>query len=122
MNSITLLGRLTKDPELKYSQKGTAYCRFTLAVARPFNKEETDFINCVAMDKKAEVIADYLRKGKRIAIQGRLQIGSYEKNGNTFYTADVMVSNLHFIDYKDDENSNNNNFVNNDGNDEDFPF
>ena len=122
MNSITLLGRLTKDPELKYSQKGTAYCRFTLAVARPFNKDETDFINCVAMDKTAEVMADYLRKGKRIAIQGRLQIGSYEKNGNTFYTADVMVSNLHFIDYKDDKNSNNISFVNNDGNDEDFPF
>lgn len=122
MNSITLLGRLTKDPELKYSQKGTAYCRFTLAVTRPFNKDETDFINCVAMDKTAEVMADYLRKGKRIAIQGRLQIGSYEKNGNTFYTADVMVSNLHFIDYKDDKNSNNNSFVNNDGNDEDFPF
>ena len=122
MNSITLLGRLTKDPELKYSQKGTAYCRFTLAVARPFNKDETDFINCVAMDKTAEVMADYLRKGKRIAIQGRLQIGSYEKNSNTFYTADVMVSNLHFIDYKDDKNSNNNSFVNNNGNDEDFPF
>lgn len=122
MNSITLLGRSTKDPELKYSQKGTAYCRFTLAVARPFNKDETDFINCVAIDKKAEVIADYLRKGKRVTIQGRLQIGSFEKNDNTFYTADVMIDNLHFIDYKDEKNSNNNSFLNNDGNDEDFPF
>ena len=79
MNSITLLGRLTKDPELKYSQKGTDYCRFTIAVARPFDKDVTDFINCVALNKTAEVIANYLRKGKRVAIQGRLQIGSFEK-------------------------------------------
>lgn len=122
MNSITLLGRLTKDPELKYSQKGTAYCRFTIAVSRPFDKDVTDFINCVALNKTAEVIANYLRKGKRVAIQGRLQIGSFEKNGNTFHTSDVMVDNLHFIDYKDDKNSNNNSFVNNDGNNEDFPF
>lgn len=122
MNSITLLGRLTQDPELKYSQKGTAYCRFNIAVARPFNKDETDFINCVALNKTAEVIANYLRKGKRVAIQGRLQIGSFEKNGNVFHTADVMVDNLHFIDYKDEKNSNNNSFVNNNGNDEDFPF
>ena len=69
MNHITLIGRLAKDPELKYSQSGKAYCRFTLAVSREFNREEVDFLDCVAWNKTAETIAEWLNKGRKIAIQ-----------------------------------------------------
>ena len=81
MNQITLIGRLTKDPELKYSQSGKAFCRFSVAVPKEFNRSETDYFDCVAWNKVAEIIADYLRKGKKIAVQGRLETGIYEKDG-----------------------------------------
>ena len=58
MNLVTLIGRLTRDPELKYSQSGKAFCKFSIAVTREFNRDEADFINCVAWDKRAETIAE----------------------------------------------------------------
>ena len=127
MNNVILLGRITKDPELKYTGSGKLYCRFTLAVNREFNKEETDFINCVAWDKRAETIEKYLRKGKRILVAGRLMIGSYDnKEGKKVYTTDVIVDNFNIIDFENkNENINTgNNFIDNTNyeNDEDFPF
>ena len=64
MNQVLLIGRLTKDPELKYSQSGKAFCRFSIAVTKEFNRNETDFFDCVAWNKTAEIIAEYMRKGK----------------------------------------------------------
>ena len=99
MNKVVLIGRLTKDPELSYAAgTGTAVCRFTLAVTRPFKKDETDFIRCVAFNKTAETIGQYLTKGRQIAIAGRIQTGSYEaQDGTKRYTTDVVVENFEFI-------------------------
>ncbi len=98
MNQVTLIGRLTKDPELKYTQSGKAFCKFNIAVTREFNRDEADFIGCVAWDKRAETIAEYLRKGKRIAIQGRLSVRSYDQNGETRWITEVIVDKFDFID------------------------
>ncbi|MBF1336263.1 MAG: single-stranded DNA-binding protein [Leptotrichia sp.] len=127
MNNVVLIGRLTKDPELKYSQAGKAYCRFTVAVNRDFNKEEADFINCLAFGKTAETIAEWLGKGRRIALQGRIQTGSYQNsNGDTVYTTEVVADRFEFIDSARSETSKNQSYSNNnddvlDDND-DFPF
>ena len=98
MNLVTLIGRLTRDPELKYSQSGKAFCKFSVAVTREYNRDEADFINCVAWDKRAETIAEYLRKGRRIALQGRLNVRSYEQNGETKWITEVIVDKFDFID------------------------
>lgn len=105
MNKAILIGRLTKDPELRYAPgTGTAVCRFTLAVNRPYKKDETDFINCVAFGKIAETIAQYVLKGRQVAITGSIRTGSYENNaGNKIYTTDVVLDGFEFIG-----NSNNN--------------
>lgn len=113
MNNIILIGRITKDPELKYTNNGKGNTRFTLAVQR--NKEETDFINCVAWEKTAENIAEYFKKGSQIAVQGAIRTGSYEKDGRTVYTTDVWVYKFDFIGNnqnvkKDNENEDNENF------------
>ena len=85
MNKVVLIGRTTKSPELRYAPgTGTAVCRFTLAVNRPYKKDETDFINCVAFGKIAETIAQYVLKGRQVAITGSIRTGSYENNaGNS---------------------------------------
>lgn len=124
MNNVVLIGRLTKDPELKYSQAGKAYCRFTVAINREFNREEADFINCLAFGKTAETIAEWLGKGRRIALQGRIQTGSYQNsNGDTVYTTEVVADRFEFIDSQNENSkksySNNNDVL--DDND-DFPF
>lgn len=98
MNLVTLIGRLTRDPELKYSQSGKAFCKFSLAVTREYNRDEADFINCVAWDKRAETIAEYLRKGRRVALQGRLNVRNYEQNGETKWMTEVIVDKFDFID------------------------
>ena len=100
MNNITLIGRLTKDPELKYSQSGKAFTKFSIAVTREFNRDEADFINCIAWDKRAETICEYLKKGRRIALQGRLSVRSYEQNGETKWMTEVIVDKFDFIDYQ----------------------
>lgn len=106
MNKVVLIGRTTKSPELRYAPgSGTAVCRFTLAVQRPFKKDEADFINCVAFGKTGENIAQYILKGRQVAISGRIQTGSYDLNdGNKRYTTDVIVETFEFIG-----NSNTNN-------------
>lgn len=116
MNNVNLLGRLVADPDLNFSAgNGTAICRFRLAVSRPYKKDETDFFNCIAFNKKAETIAQYLTKGKQIAIHGHLQSNVYDaKDGTKRYTVDVLVDNFDFIGKSSNNNSdekvNNNNF------------
>ena len=103
MNLVVLIGRLTRDPELKFGQSGKAYSRFSLAVDRAFSKGETDFINCVAFGKTAELIGEYLRKGRKIAINGRLQMNRYEVNGEKRITYDVLVESMEFVESKGGE-------------------
>lgn len=107
MNKVVLIGRLTKDPELNHAaSSGTAVCRFSLAVARQFKKDETDFINCIAFGKTGETIAQYLTKGKQLALSGRLQTGSYDdKDGVKRYTTDVIVDNFEFIGNSNNDNN-----------------
>ena len=99
MNKVVLIGRLTRDPELNYAAgSGTAITRFTLAVTRPFKKDETDFINCLSFGKAAETIAQYIRKGRQLAITGSVRTGSYTaKDGTKRYTTDIVVDSFEFI-------------------------
>lgn len=99
INKVVLLGRLTRDPELNFAAgSGTAVCRFSLAVTRPFKKDETDFINCIAFNKRAEAIAQYLTKGRQLAVTGSIRTGSYDaKDGTKRYTTDIVVDSFEFI-------------------------
>ena len=103
-NKVFLIGRLTKDPEIRYSQTGTAVARYTLAVNRRFSKDgeqSADFINCIAFSKSAEFAEKYLHRGTKIAIIGRIQTGSYtNKNGATVYTTDVVIEEQEFAESK----------------------
>jgi len=98
MNLVVLTGRLTRDPELKYGQSGKAYSRFSLAVDRPFSKGEADFINCVAFGKTAELVGEYLRKGRKVGVNGRLQMNRYEVNGEKRTSYDVLVDTVEFLE------------------------
>lgn len=104
MNRITLIGRLVRDPELKYTPAGIAVTRFTLAVDRDYvgqdGKREADFIDCVVWRKLAEVVANNLRKGRLTAVEGRLQIRSYEaKDGSKRKAAEVVADYVQFLDW-----------------------
>ena len=107
MNKTILMGRLTKDPEVKYLQdeNNTAMARYTLAVDRRYRKDgkaETDFISCVTFGKSAEFAQKYLRKGMRIVIGGRISTGNYkDKDGKTVYTTDVIVEEHEFAQNKE---------------------
>lgn len=97
MNKVILTnGRLVKDVELK-GTIALQIARFTVAVNRQFKKDEADFINCVAFGKKAETIEKFFKKGSPINIEGRLQTGSYEKDGVKHFTTDVIVDNFEFV-------------------------
>lgn len=100
MNLVILTGRLTRDPELKFGQSGKAYSRFSLAVDRPMQKGEADFINCVAFGKTAELIGEYLRKGRKVGVQGRIQMNRYEVNGEKRTSYDVLVDTIEFLESK----------------------
>lgn len=105
MNKIILTGRLTKDPEIRYTQKGKVVAQFTLAVDRPFTNQdgqrEADFINNVAWGKTAEVIGNHVHKGHKILSEGRLQIRQYtDKNGAKRYATEVIVNNIEFLERK----------------------
>ena len=103
MNIITLMGRLTATPELKTTNSGLNYCRFNIAVDRPTSKDkekQTDFINCVAWRQTAEFICKYFSKGNRIALNGNIQTGSYEKDGQKVYTTDVIADKVYFCESK----------------------
>ena len=110
MNHITLIGRLTKDPELKYTSSGTAVCSFTLAVNRRFTSQngekEADFIPVVVWNKAAENCAKYLSKGRQTAVEGRLQIRSYDdKDGQRKRVTEVVAENVEFLGSGQSQNS-----------------
>ena len=107
MNKVILMGRLTRDPEVRYSQseQSMAIARFTLAVDRRFKRQNddqtADFINCVAFGKTAEFAERYLRKGTKIALTGRIQTGSYtNKDGVKVYTTDIVAEEFEFAESK----------------------
>ena len=103
MNKVILIGRLTKDPELRITPSGVSVTSFTIAVNRRFKKDETDFISCVAWRQTAEFITKYFAKGSMIAVVGSLQTGSYEKDGQKHFTTDVNVDEVYFAGGKTEE-------------------
>ena len=109
MNKVFIIGRLTKDVDLRYTVSNTAIARFSLAVNRPKQKDkdqETDFINCVAYSGLAENLAKYQKKGNQIAVVGRIQTGSYDNNeGKKVYTTDVVVNEIQFLNSKSEPQS-----------------
>ena len=106
MNKVILIGRLTDEPNIKYNED-LAIARYTLAVDRQFKKEGengADFIKCVCFGRQAEFAEKYLSKGKKIAIEGRIQTGSYEnKKGEKVYTTDIIVNSQEFVESKSQE-------------------
>ncbi len=102
LNRIVLIGRLVRDPELRYTPNGIAVASFTLAVDRPFtNKDgerETDFINIVVWRKQAENCASYLGKGRLAGVDGRLQLRTYEQDGQRKYFTEVVADSVQFLD------------------------
>lgn len=117
MNRVTLIGRLTADPELRQTQSGVAVCRFTIAVDRKFKNKDTgekeaDFITCQAWRQTAEFVGRYFTKGSMIALEGSLRTGKYQDKNHsdvTHYTTDVMVDNVEFCGGKK-ENSGGGNY------------
>ncbi|SKA73159.1 single-strand binding protein [Eubacterium uniforme] len=112
MNKIILSGRLTKDPEIRYTEKGESQeqrcvARYTLAVDRKYKKEgenNTDFLSCVSFENNAKVAEKYLKKGMKVIVEGRVQTGSYtNKDGKKVYTTDVVVESMEFTEKKSNE-------------------
>ena len=109
LNRIVIVGRTTREPELRYTQSGTAVVNFTVACDRTFSNQngekETDFIDCVAWRQQAENIAKYVGKGEMIGVDGRLQISSYQdNNGNNRRKAEVVADNVRFLEPKKRDN------------------
>ena len=104
MNKVILIGRTTKDTEIRYTQSGKAVATFTLAVDRRFKQDgqpSADFIPCVAWGKTAEVAGKYLAKGNRCGVEGRIQTRSYEaQDGSKRYVTEVVISELYFLESK----------------------
>lgn len=106
INNVTLVGRLTKDPDLRYTQSGTAVGQFTLAVNRNFTNQqgdrEADFINCVIWRKAAESFANYARKGTLIGLTGRIQTRNYDnQQGQRVYVTEIVVENFQLLESKE---------------------
>ena len=113
MNAVQLIGRLTKDPEIRYAEGQMAVARFTVAIDRPprDGKKEADFPNVVVFGKQAENCGKYTAKGKLIGIEGRIQTGSYtNKNGDKVYTTDVIANRVEFIEWADKQKEEQNSF------------
>ena len=101
MNKVQLIGRLTKDIEIRVTRDTQlSIGRFTLAVNRRKKDDGTDFINCTVFGKTAEIMEKYVKKGHQIAVSGRIQTGSYEKDGKKVYTTDVIVEEFDFLEKK----------------------
>ena len=113
MNKAILIGRLTRDPELRYTSSNRAVRQFTVAIDRPFTNQasgqrEADFINVVAWDKTGENIGKYMTKGRLIAVEGRIQTRNYENNeGRRVYVTEVVASNVQFLESRNAANNNN---------------
>ena len=113
MNKAILIGRLTRDPELRYTSSNRAVCQFTIAIDRPFTsnatgQREADFINVVVWDKTAENVGKYMSKGRLIAVEGRIQTRNYDNNeGKKVYVTEVVASNIQFLESKNATTGNN---------------
>ena len=113
MNKVILIGRLTRDPELRYTGTNTAVATFSLAVNRPFTNQagerEADFINIVVWRKQAENVKNYLTQGSQVAIDGRLQTRTYDdQNGQRRYITEVIADNVEFLGSRNSSNNSNN--------------
>lgn len=113
MNKAILIGRLTRDPELRTTPTGRNVCQFAIAVNRAFTnangEREADFINCVVWDKQAENLARYQKKGNQIAVDGRIQTRNYDdKDGKKVYVTEILATNISFLDAKGTGNGGNN--------------
>lgn len=104
LNKVMLIGRLGRDPEMKYAQSGTAICNLNLATSESWTdknsgqkQEKTEWHRCVAFSKQAEILEKYLEKGSQVYIEGRLQTRQYEKDGQTHYATEIVVSNFQFL-------------------------
>ena len=128
LNSVSLVGRLTRDPELNYTQSDLAVCKFTLAVDRSFKKDgqqSADFPRIVCFGKTAENVGKFLGKGRLVAVAGRIQTGSYKNDeGRTIYITDVIADNVQFLDYAKDkkESESTDGFTPTNEADDDLPF
>ena len=133
MNKVFLVGRLARDPELRYTSSNLATMRCSIAVDRQFVREGeergADFINIVAFGNRAETMSKYLTKGSQIAVDGRIQTGSYDgQDGKKVYTTDVVIENFQFLDSKGSRNMDgldeptDNNIPNEDTTDSSDPF
>lgn len=108
MNKAILIGRLTKDAEIRTTDTGKEIASFSIAVSRNYTNQngekETDFINCVAFDKKAQVIGKYTKKGSQIALEGAIRTRCYDaQDGNKRYVTEILVENLHLLGNKEDK-------------------
>lgn len=116
MNKVVLIGRLTKSPTLTRTTSGKSVVKFILAVNRRMKTEgqpDADFISCTAWGKTAETMQQYLNKGSRIAVDGRIQTGQYQgKDGNMIYTTEVIVESFDFLDNKKEESNDSGSYVN----------
>lgn len=109
MNKAILIGRLTRDPELRTTPTGRNVCQFSVAVNRTFTnangEREADFINCVVWDKQAENLSKYQKKGNQIAVDGRIQTRNYDdKDGKRVYVTEILATNISFLDAKGTSN------------------
>lgn len=109
MNHVVLIGRLTKEPETRYTQNNVCVVSFTIAVNRPYAKDgeqKADFINVVAWNKTAEFVSKYFNKGQQVALHGRIQTRTYDdKNGKKVYVTEVVAEDVYFADGKKLDNS-----------------
>ena len=111
MNKVIILGRLTADPEIRYTQAGKAVASLTIAVNRGFGSEVADFINCVAWEKLAEIIGNNLSKGSQVLVEGRMQNRSYENNqGEKRFITEVVLNNIEFVGSKKKNETNTDSF------------
>ena len=103
MNSVNLIGRMTKDPDVRYNTSGTAFAAFSIAIDRGKGKDGksmgTDYPNIKCIGKTAELVEKYLGKGRLVGIAGKIQTGSYEKDGRKVYTMEVLADRVEFLDY-----------------------
>ncbi len=110
MNRVTEVGRMTKDADLRYTANGTAVANFTIAVDNPHKKDETFFFNCVAWRKQAENLANYMRKGSQIGVDGHLQSRSFDNSeGKRVFVTEIVADYIQFLESKGDKQSQSNN-------------
>lgn len=110
LNRVILIGRLVKDPDLRYTPSGVAVSNFVIAVNRPFlqnGERQTDYINCVTWRKQAENLSTYVKKGDQVAVEGMIQTRNYEgKDGKRVYVTEVMAESIQFLESKGQSQNN----------------